>query len=156
MARRTRRTNSQDSATRGGATAEGEPNETGYFRQILRENPRLIKTRSNAELLRRWLADNPDHTEVPHRIKIAMANAKSAMRQKLRQRRRKRLARAEQAGEATPRPARLAPITIHRLESLEEQIDDCIGLAKTLDRDGLQSIIKTLRRARNEVVLKLG
>jgi hypothetical protein len=44
----------------------------------------------------------------------------------------------------------------HKLEALEELIDDCLSLAKHLDREGLESIIKLLRRARNEVVWKMG
>jgi hypothetical protein len=39
---------------------------------------------------------------------------------------------------------------------LEESIDDCPTQAKNLDREELDSIIKLLRRARNEVVGKLG
>jgi hypothetical protein len=42
------------------------------------------------------------------------------------------------------------------LELLEEQIDDCLILAKHLDREGLDSVIKLLRRARNEVDWKVG
>jgi len=40
--------------------------------------------------------------------------------------------------------------------SLEEQIDDCLALAKEMDREGLVSVIALLRRARNEVVWKMG
>jgi hypothetical protein len=42
------------------------------------------------------------------------------------------------------------------LQPLEEQIDDCLSLAKHLDREGLAHVIQLLRRARNEVVWKLG
>jgi len=42
------------------------------------------------------------------------------------------------------------------LASLEENIDNCLDQARSLDRDGLEGIIKLLRRARNEVVWKLG
>jgi hypothetical protein len=48
-----------------------------------------------------------------------------------------------------PRPS-------HRLEALEEQIDDCLSHAKHRDREGLQEVIRLLRRARNEVVWKMG
>jgi hypothetical protein len=43
-----------------------------------------------------------------------------------------------------------------KLESLEEQIDDCLTHAKRLDRDGLADIIVLLRRARNGVVWRIG
>jgi hypothetical protein len=42
------------------------------------------------------------------------------------------------------------------LEVLEEQIDECLLAARTLDRQGLESVINLLRRARNEVVWKMG
>ena len=45
---------------------------------------------------------------------------------------------------------------VRPLELLEEQIDECLVLAKEVDRDGLASVIALLRRARNEVVWKMG
>jgi len=42
------------------------------------------------------------------------------------------------------------------LDALEEQIDECLTLAKNLDREGLANVIGLLRRARNEVVWKMG
>jgi hypothetical protein len=39
---------------------------------------------------------------------------------------------------------------------LEEHIDDCLTVAKLLDREGLGHVIRLLRQARNEVVWKLG
>ena len=43
-----------------------------------------------------------------------------------------------------------------RLEMLEEHIDDALSMAKHIDREGLDSVIKHLRNARNQVVWKLG
>ena len=43
-----------------------------------------------------------------------------------------------------------------QLELLEHQIDECLILAKTMDRDALASIISHLRQARNETVWKIG
>jgi hypothetical protein len=31
----------------------------GYFKRILKEDPKLLKGRSNEELLNRWKADHP-------------------------------------------------------------------------------------------------
>jgi hypothetical protein len=42
------------------------------------------------------------------------------------------------------------------LEQLELLIDDCFVMAKTIDPDGLEHVIHLLRKARNEVVWKLG
>src|SRR4051794_29512653 len=52
----------------------------GYFRKIFAQNPRLLKERSNEELFRRWLADHPDHTEVPEKVKTGLQNIKSVLR----------------------------------------------------------------------------
>jgi hypothetical protein len=50
---------------------------------------------------------------------------------------------------AVPKPADGAPKKAARsLEPLEEQIDDCLNLAKHLDREGLAHVIQLLRRAR--------
>jgi hypothetical protein len=42
------------------------------------------------------------------------------------------------------------------LESLELVIDDCLTLARKMDREGLADVIGLLRQARNAVVWKLG
>ena len=44
----------------------------------------------------------------------------------------------------------------NKLENLEMLIDECLTMAKNLDRARLDNVIKVLRRARNEVVWKLG
>jgi two-component sensor histidine kinase len=119
---------------------------SGYFRAIFRENPKLLKTRSNQELLDRWLKDHPGQKEVPHRVKQNLANIKSVLRKKGRKR--------KSVANGAPRP--VAAPRSHDLEGLEENIDGCLSQAKMLDREGLDSIINLLRRARNEVVWKLG
>jgi hypothetical protein len=43
-----------------------------------------------------------------------------------------------------------------KLDELELQIDECLVLAKRVDREGLESVINHLRRARNEAVWKIG
>src|SRR6516164_2813244 len=63
--------------------SDGE-NVSGYFRQIFKENPKLLNERSNDELLRRWLADHPGHKEVPQKVKNNLANVKSILRKKSR------------------------------------------------------------------------
>jgi hypothetical protein len=52
-----------------------------------------------------------------------------------------------------PKPNRIAP---KGLEALEEMIDDCLTVAKHMDREGLDDVIRLLRNARNAVVWKLG
>ena len=128
-----------------------------YFRAIFKENPKLLHTRSNDELLQRWLKDHPGEKEVPSRIKNNLANVKSILRRKSRKKPGRKPA---QPTAATPTFTAVAlnasPVFDKRLEQLEEGIDDCLTLAKNLDRDSLGSVIVLLRRARNEVVWKLG
>jgi hypothetical protein len=119
---------------------------SGYFRAIFRENPKLLKTRSNQELLDRWLKDHPGEKKVPNRVKQNLANIKSVLRKKGRKRK----------GVANEAPRPVAAPRSRGLEGLEENIDECLSQAKLLDREGLDSIIHLLRRARNEVVWKLG
>ena len=138
------------------AAREGE-SVSGYFRTIFEANPGLLDSRSNDELLRKWLADHPGETVVPERIKQNLANVQSVLRKKLRE-------PAQGKGKKPGRPATTAAPqekpavnkASRGLERLEEAIDDCLTLAKHLDREGLGSVISHLRRARNDVVWRLG
>jgi hypothetical protein len=126
---------------------------SGYFRAVFRENPKLLRTRSNQEVLQRWLTDHAGHAEVPEQVKQILSNIKSVLRKKRRQR--------KSAVHAEPgQPSSIAPITakrlVHRLEALEVKIDECLADARELDAEGLVTAIQHLRRARNEVVWKLG
>jgi hypothetical protein len=123
----------------------------GYFRKIFAENPKLLKGRSNEELLRRWVADHPGQP-LTNSVKNSLSNLKSVLRKKGRKRKQRKV--AEQAG---AEPA-AAPVRRHapNLETLEIAIDDCMSFAKNLDRTGLEDVLHLLRRARNEVVWKIG
>jgi hypothetical protein len=93
--------------------------------QIFKENPKLLKERSNNELLKRWLADHPGHKEVPQKVKNNLANVKSVLRKKSRKK-----------GGRPPKSERLEAVGVvvevakpragtKGLEALEEQIDEC-------------------------------
>jgi hypothetical protein len=167
MARPGRKKASPAEATKGngataGATAQAEPETlTGYFRRVFAAKPKLLRTRSNQEVLRRWQEDHPGQA-VTEQIKAAMANAKSALRQKRKKRRGHKAAEAGQptAAEQAAAPLSIAgPTTAHTTRvsrALEEQIDQCLDAAKELDRQGLETVIKVLLRARREVVWKMG
>jgi len=130
----------------------------GYFREIYRANPKLLKVRSNEEVYRRWLADHPDYSEVPEKIKNGLANLKSLMR-KNKPKRTYNKSKGEAKFPAAATPSNGTPtlhVSVSKLEGLEQQIDDCIVLAKNLDREGLENVIRSLRRARNEIVIRLG
>jgi len=136
--------------------ANGETS-SGYFRRVFKENPQLLVTRSNEELMARWVADHPGHKAMPPKVQGHMSNVKSLLRKKGRKKRRK-AKKVEQDGAVTavstpPKPTRIAP---KGLEALEEMIDDCLTVAKRMDREGLDDVIRLLRNARNAVVWKLG
>ena len=152
---RPRKTNAQ-------ANGAKEQGVAPYFRTILLGNRKLLKTRSNKVLLQRWLDDHPGHKEAPENVKTGLANLKSVLRKKLRGRRGRKAAAEAAAGTAVAvATVRVSPLLSKtradsKLEQLEMQIDDCLSMAKVIDREGLDTIIKILRRARNAVVWKLG
>jgi hypothetical protein len=132
-----------------GARGGSEESVAGYFRRLFDENPKWLKKSSNREILERWLADHPGEREVPQRVKYSLSNIKSVLRSK----RRRRKAAAEPTPEAVEVVVETGPSA---LELLEMGIDDCLGQAKQLDRDGLADVINHLRRARNAVVWMIG
>src|SRR4051812_39400055 len=136
-----------------GEVSGGDESVSGYFRTLFEGNPKLLKTRSNDELLRRWLADHPGAKEVPNRVKQGLANVKSVLRKRGRQRGRRPEVVPDQTVAAVP-PSSRRPSA--GLEQLEAQIDDCLTAARALGREGMENVLRLLRQARNEVVWKLG
>src|SRR5580700_6284687 len=130
---------------------------SGYFRTLFKENPQFLVTRSNSEVLGRWLADHPGTKAVPPNIQKSMAKVKGLLRKK--SRKRGKSTTVEQAAPVTAavsEPKALAKVAPKSLEALEEQIDDCLTLAKRTDKEGLTEVIRMLRNARNAVVWTLG
>ena len=124
---------------------------SAYFRQIFHENPALLYSKSNEELRARWLKDHPGYTEVPTTVVQNLNNLKSLLR------------RQNRKSGVKPHTARAADGNAYAarrggrgLMALEESIDECLFMAKNLDRPGLSGAIQHLRDARNEVVRKLG
>jgi hypothetical protein len=137
-------------AKTAGRRHQGEESISGYFRKIFARRPQLLDSKSNAELLARWKADHKA-TEVPNSVRNGLANLKSLLRKRLREGQGIGGKTAPQGGAVRPRsPAH------NGLEALEEHIDEGLTLARNLDRDGLAGVIILLRRARNEVVWKMG
>jgi hypothetical protein len=146
-----------DSAPTHNGAAQGETT-AGYFRRIFKENPKLLQERSNELVLTRWLTAHPDQTEVPQTIKNNLSKLKSILRSK---ERKKVARRAEEAQPDAPTTQPAMPVARQatgttKLDELELQIDECLILAKQVDREGLESVIHHLRRARNEVVWTIG
>ncbi len=130
------------------------PSVSGYFKQVFAEHPEWLDQSSNDIILARYREDHslaPD-AELPKNLRQNLANVKSYLRHQ---------DRDEKAGGKAKARARVVAAVAHRgaggrLAALEEMIDDCLTLARTQDRAGLDSIIQHLRRARNEVVWKMG
>ena len=137
----------------GGQDQAGSETVSGYFRRLFEQNPKWLAERSNQALLDRWLLDHPEEQEVPERIKQNLSNVKSVLRRKLREKSGRPKKESQPVVATTAEAPRKGA---RRLELLEEQIDECLVLAKDVDRDGLASVIALLRRARNEVVWKMG
>src|SRR5687767_10680565 len=136
--------------TGANGTGPGKTNDQGeavsaYFRRVFAENPRWLDSRSNDELFKRWLADHPGETEVPERVRQNLSNIKSVLRKQGR----KKTQRAEKGSQPIgATPAEPPRKKVRNLDALEEQIDECLTLAKNLDREGLAGVIALLRRAR--------
>jgi hypothetical protein len=160
------RTSARTIPTLGGSMAKaagkqsGSNGETiaGYFRKVFAENPKLLAGRSNEELLRRWLADHPGEKEVPLRVKQGLQNVKSVLRSRGRRGRKAKQAKEARAQSKTAPQTRAVKnaTPLSQLEALEEHIDECMALAKIIDRDKLNDVIQHLRRARNLVVWQTG
>ncbi len=145
MARQSRKANGSENGSSNGESTQA------YFKRVLAENPRLLKGRSNDKIFELWLADHPGHTEVPKNIRANLSNVKSSLRSKGRKGRKRAEAPALVGAPQITGQRRGKP----NLVGLEEAIDDCMTLAKNLSRTELDSIIEHLRRARNEVVVRM-
>jgi hypothetical protein len=117
-----------------------------YFKDLFHQHPEWLKEKSNSVIVARYKADHnlPEGTVIEKKVMNNLANLKSVMRKNLRTRL------------AAKNPGVPVAKSSNRLEVLEEQIDDCLTLAKNLDRAGLDDVIHLLRRARNKVVWRLG
>jgi len=124
----------------------------GYFRNILTANPTLLETRSNKEILKQWLKDNPGSTEVPQSVKNSLANVKSMLRRDLRDGdgEQRAVSRSKNAMQTPARPG------ASDLGSLENLIDECVLLANMLDRNKLENVSRHLRIARRQVSWLMG
>jgi hypothetical protein len=137
---------------------------SGYFRAIFKENRHLLKSKSNDEILARWLKDHPGEKEVPDRVKNILGNLKSVLRHQRRNKMKKK--KLEQGGglavhrvvisRVASQESALTDSWTQNFERLEEAIGECMTLAQGLDEEKLANAIGLLRRARREVVWQLG
>jgi len=122
---------------------------SGYFRQVFDQHPEWLKEKSNDLIIAQYRQDHGMGSEAPVRdtVRNNLANIKSVIR--------KKKGLGSYAGKTTVSRQRGGSLT-QRLEELESQIDDCMMTARGIDPVGLESIILLLRRARYEVVWKMG
>src|SRR5262245_54247319 len=106
---------------------------SGYFKALFKENPSLVTSTSNDDIFARWLKDHPGEKEVPDRVKGILFNVKSKLRKKLGAKRGR--PRKEEQPTVEGQTAEIAPtrrVPPRGLESLEERIDDCLTLARSI------------------------
>jgi hypothetical protein len=85
------------------------------------------------------------------------ANIKSKMRKTLGMRgRRKGRKRGRPVGSSNGAVAVMASPRISATLALEDAIDDCIYLAKRMDSEALADVIRSLKRARNHLIVMTG
>lgn len=116
----------------------------GYFRSVLTENPEWLDIKSNDLMKARYEADHPGKVFTKG-TRANLANVKSVLRKKLGKGKRK-AGKTRAAFDAS----------VYDLEGLEVAIDDCLSAARRMDPVGLAEVIKSLRRARNNLVWKMG
>ena len=144
------------------AKAQGE-SLRGYFIELFRNNPDLVRGKSNAEVVQRWEKDHPgEKFSKSHQNALANAKTKVAKELGIRKRRKKRRAVGAAAGAPVAAGAKPAatgrPAGGHGLEHLELAIDRCLSTARALeDRDvEMQTVARHLRAARNQLVWIIG
>ncbi len=136
---------------------------SGIFREYFRKHPELLEHSSNQKIYEMFALDHPD-TPLTNELKNVCANVKS-------QERKRRRTEMLLANGRLPYDIRLGnrftPMVYvtpppddangtsspsmgrsQRLEWLEDQIDMCIAVAKQLDRESLDEVIRVLRKAR--------
>lgn len=136
-------------AKRGGRKSS-EESKAGWFRKVFTERPDWLDGKSNKEVRERWVKEHPPHTTMPADVQNAMGNVKSLMRRDVREEGRDKGAKRGSVAHAVEGPK------LRGLPALEVSIDESIILASNLDRAGLENVIRLLRKARNEVVIKIG
>ena len=123
-----------------------------YFRQLFTEHPDWLHQKSNDKVIAKYKEDHKlgEEDQIDKKIRDAMANTKSQMRKKQRDSKNgtTRKGRKRTASGST-KPA-------GSLVNLEENIDQCLSMARGFEQDELKQVIGHLRRARNELIWLLG
>ena len=118
------------------------------IREVMLSNPKLLKQRSNQWIKDGWL-ERHKGKGLPANFDSVMANVKSNMKSRKKQR------KAKQAMDPNG-TEKVAVSSDRKLSLLEDQIDDCMIMARNLHRTDLDEVVRFLKRARNKVVLTAG
>jgi hypothetical protein len=128
------------------------PSLASIFTQYFLDHPDWLSSGKNEIVVSQFSRDHPG-IEVDKKVKQAMYNVKSRINKGEvgRQRRKMTKLAARQLVAAAGKNAKpLAPLNL-----LEEQIDDCMILAKQIGREQMHGVLHALRIARNAVVVML-
>ncbi len=144
---------SEQNSTESAANSDKGMSTSEYFREILKANPALLNERSNEPVYEIWLKDHPGYEKVPKKEMQILSNVKSNMKKerKAGRRGRPRKVKVQASSSEAPRPAQTSS---RNLETIEMMLDDCIMLAGK-DQE-MERVTEQLRRARREVILKMG
>jgi len=125
------------------------PSFLGIFKQYFSDHPEWLRTRSNDDVMAQFSKDHPKF-EADKRIKQAMFNAKNHMKKG----KKGRLGRRQKVAEITA--AMKEPQASNgALQMLENHVDDCLAMARTVGHESIREIINHLHRARNMLVMKI-
>jgi hypothetical protein len=121
------------------------------FKQYYAEHPEWLEGDGNAKAVAQFEQDHPGR-KANSQVRQAMYNVKSALK------------KGETGASTMPqkKTASRDIAAVHRttranepLSLLEEQIDDCMSLAKLIGKERMRNVLVSLHRARNEVVVML-
>jgi hypothetical protein len=135
------------------AKGTGE-SKSAIFTRLFASNKDLLKVPNIDDVMKMFQAET-GRTPTDNDRGVA-ANVKSRLRKKLGMRGRRRgRKRGRPAGTGTMAVAVATPRVSASL-ALEDAIDDCIYLARKMESDQLADVIRSLRRARNHLIVMTG
>ncbi len=126
---------------------------SAYFRQVFADHPEWLKEKSNDLILAQYRMDKglPTDARIKVNVKNNLSNIKSVIRKE-----KGMGAYAGRKARALAKTNSLTGSMTQRLEDLEEQIDECMAKAMAIGAETMETVIRLLRKARREVVWKLG
>jgi hypothetical protein len=126
---------------------------SALFKRIFMSNKDLLKVPSIDEVIKMFEAEAG--RAATDKDRGVAANIKSKLRKKLGMRGRRRK-RGRPAGSGNGAVAVMAAPRVSSTLALEDAIDDCIYLAKRMESDRLADVIRSLKRARNHLIVMTG